>query len=138
MSQHKDPISNLEFRIQFAETNLRYIAGAEESARKEELRAFNLQVIEDAERELVKAKANHKNKQMRPLNEIAGEIRRDWKKVYFGAVPYLEALECMESPQGNFGCDSGREIIMYFLSNATTWKGETARRIKAELKGMIA
>jgi hypothetical protein len=134
MSQHKDPISNLEFRIQFAETNLRYIAGAEESARKEELRALNLQVIEDAERELVKAKANHKNKQMRPLNEIAGEIRRDWKKVYFGAVPYLEALECMESPQGNFGCDSGREIIMYFLSNATTWKGETARRIKAELK----
>jgi hypothetical protein len=76
-------------------------------------------------------------KQMRPLNEIAGEIRRDWKKVYFGAVPYLDALECMESPQGNFGCDSGREIVLYFLSNATTWKGEVARRVKAELKGML-
>ncbi len=75
---------------------------------------------------------------MRTLHEIAGEIRRDWKKVYFGAVPYLEALECMESPQGNFGADSGREIVLYFLSNATSWKGETARRIKAELKGMIA
>ena len=71
---------------------------------------------------------------MRTLHEIAGEIRHDWKKVYFGAVPYLEALECMESPQGNFGADSGREIVLYFLSNATTWKGETARRIKAELK----
>lgn len=71
---------------------------------------------------------------MRPLHEIAGEIRRDWKKVYFGAVPYLEALECMDSPQGAFGADSGREIVLYFLSNATTWKGEVARRIKAELK----
>ena len=62
MSHHNDPISNLEFKIQFAKTNLQYLAGAEESARKEELRAFNLQVIEDAKRELVKAKANHKNK----------------------------------------------------------------------------
>lgn len=75
---------------------------------------------------------------MRPLHEIAGEIRRDWKKVYFGAVPYLEALECMVSPNANFGADSGREIVLYFLSNATSWRGETARRIKAELKGMIA
>ena len=63
MSQHKDPISHLEFRIQFAETNLRYLAGEpEDTYRREELRAFNLQVIEDAKRELVKAKANHKNK----------------------------------------------------------------------------
>ena len=73
-------------------------------------------------------------KQMRTLREIAAEIRRDWKKVYFGAVPFLDALECMESPQAHFGADSGREIVLYFLSNATTWKGETARRIKAELK----
>jgi hypothetical protein len=75
-----------------------------------------------------------KQRHMRTLHEIAGEIRRDWKKPYFGAVPYLEALECLESPNANFGCDSGREIVLYFLSNATTWKGETARRIKAELK----
>lgn len=74
---------------------------------------------------------------MRMLHEIAREIRADWKKPYFGAVPYLEALECMESPNANFGADSGREIVLYFLSNATTWKGETARRIKAELKEMI-
>ena len=67
MIHQNDPISNLEFRIQFAETNLRYIAGAEESAQKEELRTFNLQVIEVAKRELVKAKANHKNKHMRTL-----------------------------------------------------------------------
>jgi len=27
--------------------------------------------------------------------------------------------------------------VRYFLSNATTWRGDTARRIKAELKEML-
>jgi len=38
----------------------------------------------------------------------------------------------------SYGCDSGKSIVSYFLSNANTWrdkKGEdTAKRIKAELK----
>jgi hypothetical protein len=34
--------------------------------------------------------------------------------------------------------DDAKDIILYFLSNATTWRGETARRIKNELKGMIS
>jgi hypothetical protein len=32
--------------------------------------------------------------------------------------------------------DSGKTIVLYFLSNAGTWKGENAKRIKAELKAM--
>ena len=28
-------------------------------------------------------------------------------------------------------------IVRYFLSNATTWRGEDARRIKAELKALL-
>lgn len=74
---------------------------------------------------------------MRTLREIAREIRADWKKPYFGAIPYLDAMSGMDSPQSSYGCDPGREIVLYFLSNATTWKGETARRIKAELKTML-
>jgi hypothetical protein len=33
-----------------------------------------------------------------------------------------------------YGVDPADEVIMYFLSNATTWRGPDARRIKAELK----
>jgi hypothetical protein len=33
--------------------------------------------------------------------------------------------------------DSARVIIRYFLSNARAWRGDTAARIKSELKGMI-
>lgn len=73
----------------------------------------------------------------RPLSAIAREIRRDWQNVYFGAVPYLDALGTLDTVDDDFGQDPGRSIVVYFLSNATTWKGETARRIKAELKDLL-
>lgn len=73
----------------------------------------------------------------RPLYEIAKEIRKDWKNVWFGAVPYLSAMATLTSVNDNYGYDSGKSIVLYFLSNAAQWKGETARRIKAELKAMI-
>jgi hypothetical protein len=73
----------------------------------------------------------------RPLHVIAGEIRRDWKKVYFGAVPYLSAMATLDSINSKYILDSGRSIVAYFLANATTWKGEKAREIKKELNAML-
>jgi hypothetical protein len=70
----------------------------------------------------------------RPLHVIASEIRKTWPKVYFGAVPYLEALESLTNITDNYGQDSGKSMVLYFLANATTWRGEDAKRIKAELK----
>jgi hypothetical protein len=72
----------------------------------------------------------------RTLSAIAAEIRSDWKKVYFGAVPYLDAMSLMHSAKDNYGMDSGSSIVLYFLCNATTWRGDVARRVKAELKAM--
>lgn len=71
---------------------------------------------------------------MRPINEIAREIKREWKAPYFGAVPYLNALQTLSTKQSMYGCDSASSIINYFLSNATTFRGEAARRLKTELK----
>jgi hypothetical protein len=73
----------------------------------------------------------------RPLREIAAEIKENWKNVYFGAVPYLDAMGGLEAIDGYFGVDDARTIVRYFLSNAATWRGETARRVKAELKAML-
>ncbi len=73
----------------------------------------------------------------RTLQDIAREIRSDWKSPYFGAVPYLDALSSLGSVNDRYGYDSGRDIVIYFLSNATTWRGETARKVKAELKAML-
>ncbi|HLO91599.1 MAG TPA: hypothetical protein VK172_10590 [Lentimicrobium sp.] len=72
----------------------------------------------------------------RPLWQIANEIKADWKKPYFGAVPYLEAMMSLEKITDNYYMDSAKSIVIYFLANAQTWKGETAKRVKAELKKM--
>lgn len=73
----------------------------------------------------------------RPISEIAAEIGRSWKNVYFGARPYLEAMHSLDSAADSYGFDDARSIVTYFLSNATNWRGDDARRIKAELKEAI-
>ena len=74
---------------------------------------------------------------MRQLSVIAREISQDWKKPYFGAVPYLQAMSTLDNIKQPYAYDSGESIVRYFLSNATSWRGDTARRVKAELKGML-
>jgi hypothetical protein len=73
----------------------------------------------------------------RPLSQIASEISRDWRPVNYAAKPYLDAMYSLDSVKDNYGMDSGYSIVAYFLSNATTWRGETAKRIKTELKAML-
>lgn len=70
----------------------------------------------------------------RALSTIAYEITRTWKCVWFGAVPYLDAMKQLDSINDMYGCDSAKNIVAYFLGNVQTWKGDDARRIKAELK----
>jgi hypothetical protein len=78
------------------------------------------------------------NVKIRPLYEIADEIAADWKKVYFGAVPYLSAMSTLTGVRDSYFSDSGSSIVRYFLSNAHSWRGEAAKRIKAELKSMLS
>jgi len=72
----------------------------------------------------------------RLLSTISKEIRADWKKLYFGAVPYLDAMGSLNSINDSYYDDSARTIVMYFLSNASTWRGEVARKIKKELNSL--
>ena len=71
---------------------------------------------------------------MRSISTIAREIRADWTNPYFGAVPYLQAMHSLDSINDDYYEDSGKSVVLYFLANANTWRGEKARAIKAELK----
>lgn len=73
----------------------------------------------------------------RSLAAIARDIRQTWPKVYFGAVPYLEAMAQLERITDMYFQDSAESIVLYFLSNASTWRGPDAKRIKLELKAML-
>ena len=75
--------------------------------------------------------------QSRPIYDIAAEISRDWRKPYFGAKPYLDAMHTLVDLQSRYGLDDAKGILAYFLANASTWRGDTAKRIKAEIKSIL-
>lgn len=89
----------------------------------------------------------------RPLDEIAREIAADWPAAMNAgtydpqlgmnvgqhwANPYLTTMLRLHGVTDlgtRYYEDDAAGVVSYFLSNATGWRGETARRIKAELKG---
>jgi len=74
----------------------------------------------------------------RPLSEIARDVYRDWKPVNFAAAPYLSAMSCLNRITDDYGADSAVMVVSYFLGNATSWKGDVARAVKAELRATLA
>ena len=76
-------------------------------------------------------------KTVRPLSTIAAEISRTWPNVYFAAKPYLAAMRSLGSIDDSYGYEDAKGVVLYFLSNAGSWRGDDARRIKAELKALI-
>jgi hypothetical protein len=74
----------------------------------------------------------------RPIHEIADEISKSWgSKVNYGAKPYLDAMRQLSSMDDKYYADDARSILSYFVSNAASWHGEDAKRIKAELRAML-
>jgi hypothetical protein len=45
-------------------------------------------------------------------------------------------METLDTIDDKYMYETAKSIVLYFLANANTWRGETARRIKAELKQM--
>jgi hypothetical protein len=78
-----------------------------------------------------------KNLSSLSIAEIANVIADDWSKVHFAASPYLSAMFSLNSIHDSYGFDSGRSIVLYFLGNATSWKGDVAKAVKAELKARL-
>ena len=73
------------------------------------------------------------------INEIANLIYQDWTldKVSYSARPYLDAMTYLNSIDDKYMLDSGKSIVRYFLANASSWRGDTAREVKAELKNRL-
>ena len=91
---------------------------------------------------------------MRTIHEIARDMISLWwknrskkntslpfpqwrKTVYFGAVPYLEAMLEMVGDEG-YGYDSTDSIILYGLSNMSAFRGPEAKALKEELRGHLS
>lgn len=75
--------------------------------------------------------------QARSISEIAREIESEWGNVNYAARPYLDAMHGLSAITDNYGADSAKTIVLYFLNNASAFRGEKAKAIKAELKAMV-
>jgi hypothetical protein len=79
-------------------------------------------------------------KTLRPLYELGATIESENRgKPWFAyAKPYVEALCTISTTADNYGADTGKSIVLYALSNLSSWRGETAKAVKAELKLHLA
>lgn len=93
----------------------------------------------DAMRKLLKQPAAPYLEPTKPrlLMHIALDVRKHWPTIHYAAKPYLDAMACMTTINDTYGADDARSIVNYFLSNAKSFRGEDARRIKAELNAML-
>lgn len=78
--------------------------------------------------------------QLRPLYEIAHEALscdslKGNTRIY--AESYLRPMLSLHSTSNYYGADSGEAVVLYALSNLQHWRGEDAKRIKAELKAHL-
>jgi hypothetical protein len=73
----------------------------------------------------------------RPISDIARDIGRAWDKPNYAAKPYLDAMRSLYSINDKYVYDSGKSIVLYFLANASTFRGEAAKALKAELKAAL-
>jgi hypothetical protein len=74
----------------------------------------------------------------RKINEIAKDIKADWSKIGKGvnpaAKPYLDAMMELSDIGDSYYLDSAKSVVLYFLANAQSYRGEKAKALKAELK----
>lgn len=75
----------------------------------------------------------------RTFAQIAKDIKIAWPKINPYAKNYLNALMEINSsdPTAKYYLDEAGDIALYFLSNATSFRGEQARKLKQELKDLI-
>jgi hypothetical protein len=79
------------------------------------------------------------------VRQLANVCIGNWDKLPRGARAlsnhpaghYLLAMLSLESVDDNYGADSGRSVVAYFLSSASAWRGDVARAVKAELNKRI-
>ena len=71
------------------------------------------------------------------VSEIAHAIAKDWQNVSPYAKDYLNAMKEIRSVNDNYYADSAHSVILYFLANAGSYRGENARTYKALLKALL-
>lgn len=85
---------------------------------------------------------------------LARQILADWRSMSPAARPYVEAMQNIDvlvkdvaavidgekttlKVRVQYGAEHAMDVVSYFLSNAGTWRGAVAKRVKSELRTML-
>jgi hypothetical protein len=71
------------------------------------------------------------------VSEIAHAIAKDWQNISPYAKDYLNAMKEITDINGSYYADNAKSVVLYFLANASSYRGENARAYKALLKDMV-
>lgn len=71
------------------------------------------------------------------ISKIAEFIKNDWKNINVHANEYLKAMLKINSINDDYHFDTAKSVVLYFLSNASSYRGENARIIKARLNKIL-
>lgn len=77
------------------------------------------------------------SKELRPLRDIAVEIRRAWTAITPAARPWVNAMAAVDTVTDTWGKDTGKDIIENFLKNCKGFEGEDAARLKNDLEAHL-
>jgi hypothetical protein len=79
------------------------------------------------------------DKQQRPLYEIAREIKEDasHRAFWWKAEPYVSAMLKIDKITDMYMFEPADMVVRYALGNLIGWRGDTAKRIKTELRAML-
>ncbi len=78
-----------------------------------------------------------RREESRPLSEIALEIQDKWRQLSYAAVTPVAAMRHLRHIDDRYGGNPARAVVRDFLGCSVSWRGPAARRIKAELVGLL-
>jgi hypothetical protein len=78
-----------------------------------------------------------RREETRPLSEIALEIQDKWRHLSYAAVTPVAAMCHLRHIDDRYGGSPARAVVLDFLGCSASWTGPAARRIKAELIGLL-
>ena len=73
----------------------------------------------------------------RTISSIMADVKKAWAKPNFAAVPYIAALSTLRTVNDVYIHEDARSLILYFLSNASSFRGPQAKALKAELRALL-
>lgn len=82
------------------------------------------------------SKAKTYRSAVRSLAVISREIRLDWRPS-IKAEPWLNEMATLELVTDHYAFDAGDVIVKSFLNHARGWRGDTAMKIKKELREIL-